>query len=532
MADPVSRWRRTHRPATRPDGLGADTLAERQVPLLRASPGRRRVAGWRCVQRLPARAARHAIGDTDVITQAEWGAFRPAVSPDGRLIVYATRHETQTGLRVRDLQTGADRWLVWPIQRDEQESGASRDVLPGYAFTPDGRELIVAYGGKINAVNVETGDAREIPFEADVKLDIGPDLEFPYRVDQGPVKARLVQTPAFAPDGKRVVFSVLTKLYTMDVPGGTPKRLTSGNDWEFQPTWSPDGQWIAYVTWTTDGGHIWKMRADGRGQPQRLTTAPAFYTDLAFSPDNSKIVGLRGNAFMRNQTFSEFGGLRIPLDVVWIPATGGDVQLIVPARGVGTPHFAGERDRVYVYSRDGLLSMRFDGTDRINHLKVNGRPNPRSQHSAHRERSDDAQRRQVRARGQREPVVRDGGAAGGRGSTSRRSHRWRGAGEEADGYRRGLLRLGRRWQDDLLGDRLDDLPPPVRRDCVARFYGGAARHDGPARQHSGRDTTRERKRRRRRKLKDEEPGVERFDVKPDLPAGQAERHVSCCATQP
>jgi hypothetical protein len=81
---------------------------------------------------------------------------------------------------------------------------------------------------------------------------------------------------------------------------------------------------------------------------------------------------------MRNQTFSEFGGLRIPLDVVWVSANGGAVQLIVPARGVGTPHFAGERDRVFVYSRDGLISMRLDGTDRINHLKVNGRPNPRS----------------------------------------------------------------------------------------------------------------------------------------------------------
>jgi Tol biopolymer transport system component/predicted amidohydrolase len=317
-------------------------------------------------------------GDMDVITQAEWGAFRPAISPDGRLIVYATRHEAQTGLRVRDLESGADRWLVWPIQRDEQESSATRDLLPGYAFTPDGRELIVAFDGKIQRVDVASSRATPIPFQADVKLEVGPDLEAPYRIDQGPVKARLVQTPSFSPDGKRVVFSVLTKLYTMDVPGGQPKRLTESSDWEFQPAWSNDGQWIAYVTWTTDGGHIWKVRADGRSRPQRLTNAPAFYTDLVFSPDNSKVVGLRGNAFMRNQTFSEFGGLRIPLDVVYVPAAGGEVQMIVPARGVGTPHFAGAPDRVYVYSRDGLISMRLDGTDRRTHLKVTGRPNPRA----------------------------------------------------------------------------------------------------------------------------------------------------------
>jgi predicted amidohydrolase len=330
-------------------------------------------------------------GDVDVITQAEWGALRPLLSPDGRLLVYGTRHEAQTGLRVRDLQTGADRWLIWPIQRDEQEaSGATRDLLPGYAFTPDGREVVTTFDGGIHAVDVRTGATRSIPFEAHVKLDVGPELRTPYAIEQGPVRARLVQSPRFSPDGRRAVFSVLTRLYVMEVPAPDtavratmhaapqPRRLTRGDEREFQPAWSPDGRWIAYTTWDVDGGHIWRTAADGRGQPQRLTSVPAFYTDLTFSPDGSRIVALRGNAFMRTQTFSEFGGLRIPLDVVWLPAAGGDVSLIVPARGVGRPHFAGDPSRVYVYSRDGLISMRFDGTDRRTHLRVTGRPNPRA----------------------------------------------------------------------------------------------------------------------------------------------------------
>jgi predicted amidohydrolase len=52
--------------------------------------------------------------------------------------------------------------------------------------------------------------------------------------------------------------------------------------------------------------------------------------------------------------------------------------MIVPARGVGRPHFAGDPSRVYVYSRDGLISMRYDGTDRRTHVRVTGRPNPRA----------------------------------------------------------------------------------------------------------------------------------------------------------
>lgn len=314
-------------------------------------------------------------GDTDVLTQAEGRAFRPLVSPDGKLLVYASRHETQTGLRVRDLSTGADRRLAWPLQRDEMESGGSpsRDLFPGYAFTPDSKALLTTKDGKIQKVEIATGQMTVVPFTATVQLEVGPDLEFPYRVEQGPVRAKLIQDPKQSPDGKRLAMSVLTKIYLKDLPSGDGKRLTSGDAWEFKPAWSPDGQWIAYVTWSMDGGgHVWKTRADGSGQPQRLTSVPAFYTDITFSPDGARIVGLRGNEFMRHQTFSEFGGLRIPLDLVWMPSGGGTVETIVPARGVGFPHFTAEPDRVYVYSNAGLISLRYDGTDRRTHLRVTG----------------------------------------------------------------------------------------------------------------------------------------------------------------
>ncbi|MGH7475593.1 MAG: amidohydrolase family protein [Longimicrobiales bacterium] len=317
-------------------------------------------------------------GQVDDLTQAEWGAVRPLVSPDGRLLVYGTRHETETGLRVRDLVTGDDRWLIWPVQRDEQETAQppSRDFLPGYAFTPDGRELVTTFDGRIQAVDLASGRARVIPFRAAVRLDAGPDLAFTYRLDDGPVRARLVQSPQISPDGRRIAFSVLARVYVLDLAGAQPRRLTAEQDWEFQPAWSPDGQWLAYVTWSADGGHIWRMRADGRGGPQRVSQHAAFYTDLAFSPDGARIVALRGNAFLRNQTFSEFGGLRIPLDLVWLPASGGEARVIAPARGVGRPHFADDPDRVYVYTRDGLASMRFDGSDRRIHLEVTGRQLP------------------------------------------------------------------------------------------------------------------------------------------------------------
>ncbi|MCI0403875.1 MAG: amidohydrolase family protein [Acidobacteria bacterium] len=310
-------------------------------------------------------------GDEDILTQDQGSAIRPLISPDGAWLVYGTRYETQTGLRLRNLRTGEDRWLKYPVQRDDQESRFTRDTLPSYAFMPDGKELVLTFGGKLQRVSLSNGEAREIPFTAQIKQELGPRLNFPKRVEEGPVRVRILQDPSQSPDGKRLAFSALTKLYVMDIPGGTPRRLTNGDAREFQPTWSPDGQWLAYVTWSNDGGHIWKARADGSGAPQQLTRTAAFYADPVWSPDGAKIVALRGSAYERLVRPFDFGQVR-GMDLVWIPAAGGEANLIIPARGSGKPHFARDPNRVYVYANEGLLSLRLDGTDRREHLKVVG----------------------------------------------------------------------------------------------------------------------------------------------------------------
>ena len=110
-------------------------------------------------------------------------AFRPALSPDGKLLVYATRENTKTGLRIRDLETQQENWLAYPVQRDETESRAPLDAYPGYTFTPDSKAVVVTYGGEIWRVPVDKSAPAKIPFTADVKLEMGPEVKFAYRVD-------------------------------------------------------------------------------------------------------------------------------------------------------------------------------------------------------------------------------------------------------------------------------------------------------------------------------------------------------------
>ena len=317
-----------------------------------------------------------ATGAVDQITRGEGGAVRPALSPDGNVLVYGSRDETQTGFRIRDLQSGANRWLTYPVQRDAQENyrPPSRDLLPGYSFTPDGNAIVFNAEGKIWRVAIDSGSKTEIPFTADIEIDIGPDLAAPYRVPEGPLTATLIHDPQLSPDGESIVASVLTKLYVMDAEDGAePRRLTSGDAWEFKPAWSPDGRWIAYVTWSmNDGGQIRRMRSNGSGRPQQLTEIPAFYTDLVYSPDGQSLLTMRGNEYMRHQTFSEFTGLGIPLDLVSLPSDGGGQTLITAARGARNPHFGSDDHRVYLYDEAGLFSIQLDGSDRREELVVTG----------------------------------------------------------------------------------------------------------------------------------------------------------------
>lgn len=308
------------------------------------------------------------------ITSRYGSAFTPVLSKDGKWLVYGSRYEDKTGLVIRDLKSGDERWLAYPVQRDDQESIATMGVLPSMSFTPDSKSLIASYGGKIYSIPVSGGDATEIPFEVTTELEMGPEVLFKYPIsDEEQVLASQIRDAVPSPNGKQLAFTVLNDLYVQDLPDGTPKKVLESDEIEANPTWSPDGKWLAYATWSSgNGGSIYKIEPNAR-RPRavKLTNEAAIYSGLAWSYSD-KIVALKGAKRSYDQSYGPFA-FGATEDIVWLSTDGGDLNFIDKSRGRGNLHFVKSNDRIYLNTGNGTLqSIRWDGTDQKEHIRVTG----------------------------------------------------------------------------------------------------------------------------------------------------------------
>ncbi|HUF49772.1 MAG TPA: amidohydrolase family protein [Longimicrobiales bacterium] len=310
-------------------------------------------------------------GETQVRTSRPGSAFRPTLSPDGNWLVYGTRYNAQTGLRIRDLRTGSERWLAYPVQRDDQESRATFDVYPGMSFTPGSRNLLAFYGGRLWSIPIDDSAPRNIPFEVNVNQPLAPAVHFEYRVDDSPTfTVRQIRDAVPSPDGRRLAFVALDRLYVMDYPGGSPQRITTDNVVEYAPAWSPDGQWLAYVTWSDaqGEGHLNKVRAAPGSRSVRISNASALYTGPVFNLDGSRIVVTRSSAHSYLDETTRGGA-----EFVWFPASGGAPTFMTATQGLGNPHFRSDNpDRIYVWGGGRLATIRWDGTDVRDVLRIGG----------------------------------------------------------------------------------------------------------------------------------------------------------------
>lgn len=325
------------------------------------------------------------------------GALAPEISPDGRWLAFARpipdgtfsfkghRYGPRTALWLLDLETGAERVLMDPISQQVESTRG----LPGYAWARDGKSIVLSQGGEIRRVDVATGAVTTIPFSARVQRTISEQARKTFRITDEPFTSKFLRWANGSPDGKRVVFQSIGRVWVADLPGGTPRRLTSDTkqQQEFAPSWSPDGQWIAYTTWDdTLGGHLWKYPVRG-GQATRLTAVAAEYVHPQWSPDGKEIVLVRGSGATRaGRTLSGNPWF----DVMRISANGGPLtsvakvmlqpgsspnsmarrSILQPSWGPDGRIFFPDQKRIGTSTQQVLVSVKPDGSDRREHLAL------------------------------------------------------------------------------------------------------------------------------------------------------------------
>ncbi len=255
-----------------------------------------------------------------------------AVSPDGRWLAY-TPHtiDRRTWKRYRG-GMATDIWLLNLDDRSAQRitDWEGTDTIPMWHGTkvyylsdagPEHRLNIWSYdiagGSRRQVTSYQDDDVKwpsigpgpdghgEIVFQNGVNLFVldlragtARAVEVTIPGDRPTIRPKRVDASEFAdwwhisPTGKRAVIEARGDVWTAPAEHGSPRNLTrTSGTAEREPSWSPDGRWIAYFSDATGEYELYITQSDGKGETKQLTSgSQTYYHDPTWSPDSKHIV--------------------------------------------------------------------------------------------------------------------------------------------------------------------------------------------------------------------------------------------------
>jgi tricorn protease len=148
-----------------------------------------------------------------------------------------------------------------------------------------GDTIVYEQFGSLHLFDLKTAKASR------VNVNISADLaEVRPRFEK--ITAAKIDNAAISPTGQRAVFQAHGDILTIPAEKGDIRNLTSTPGIaERDPSWSPDGKWIAYFS-DESGEYAMHIRAqDGLGEVQKISLGdkPSFFYSPLWSPDSKKI---------------------------------------------------------------------------------------------------------------------------------------------------------------------------------------------------------------------------------------------------
>ena len=123
-------------------------------------------------------------------------------------------------------------------------------------------------------------------------------------------------SPSWSPDGNRIAYSVQRDksypvIYVQNVSGGGASALTPFKGSNLSPSFSPDGSKILFSSSFEGSADIYEMNASG-GKPRRITNWPSSEVQPSYAPDGKSFVFVSDRAgFNKPQIYRyEFGSGR------------------------------------------------------------------------------------------------------------------------------------------------------------------------------------------------------------------------------
>jgi tricorn protease len=147
----------------------------------------------------------------------------------------------------------------------------------------DGR-IVFEQAGYIHIFDPATGKTTKLTIRIADDLEPGKSA----RIDA----SRFITGTSVSPDGKRIVVSARGDVFTVPAENGITRNITSTSGvHERSAVWSPDGNYIAYLSDETGEYQIYIKEQDGSAPAKKITSTNDNYIySLLWSPDSKKIL--------------------------------------------------------------------------------------------------------------------------------------------------------------------------------------------------------------------------------------------------